>query len=71
MLAAKKFYPEGPTHVIPLLQLALPGIDPNDFKKTLVGKIEELIFFVFINICILHIACLCASICGEASKNKC
>jgi proteasome activator subunit 4 len=36
MLTARKYYPEGPTHVLPLLQLALPGIDPNDFKKTLV-----------------------------------
>ncbi|KAL1501106.1 hypothetical protein ABEB36_006493 [Hypothenemus hampei] len=27
-------YPEGPTHVIPLLLALLPGIDPNDVKKS-------------------------------------
>ena len=26
-------YKEGPTHVIPLLLLSLPGIDPNDLRK--------------------------------------
>lgn len=36
MLQSEKFYPEGKSHVLPLLNLALPGIDPNDFKKTLV-----------------------------------
>ncbi|KAL8607379.1 hypothetical protein ACOMHN_024404 [Nucella lapillus] len=36
MLSCKKYYPDGPNHVLPLLQLALPGIDSNDFKKTLV-----------------------------------
>lgn len=29
-------YPEGPTHVIPLLMATLPGIDANDFKKSFV-----------------------------------
>lgn len=29
-------YPEGPTHVIPLLMYTLPGIDANDFKKLFV-----------------------------------
>ncbi len=29
-------YPEGRNHFFPLLTLALPGIDPNDFRKTLV-----------------------------------
>ena len=37
MLSARKYYPDGPNHILPLLQLALPGIDPNDFKKTLVS----------------------------------
>ncbi|VDI21300.1 proteasome activator subunit 4 [Mytilus galloprovincialis] len=36
MLQSPKFYPEGKSHVLPLLNLALPGIDPNDFKKCLV-----------------------------------
>jgi len=29
-------YPEGPTHVVPLLMACLPAIDPNDIRKTLV-----------------------------------
>ncbi|XP_072396223.1 proteasome activator complex subunit 4-like [Diabrotica undecimpunctata] len=29
-------YPEGPTHVIPLLMELLPGIDPNDIRKSYV-----------------------------------
>lgn len=29
-------YPEGPTHVIPLLMALLPGIDPNDVRKSYV-----------------------------------
>lgn len=32
----KNGYPEGPTHVIPLLLALLPGIDPNDIRKCLV-----------------------------------
>ncbi|XP_060589859.1 proteasome activator complex subunit 4B-like [Ruditapes philippinarum] len=36
MLSAGKWYPEGRSHLIPLLNLSLPGIDPNDFKKCLV-----------------------------------
>ncbi|GFS25628.1 proteasome activator complex subunit 4, partial [Elysia marginata] len=36
MLTATQHFPEGPSHVLPLLNLALPGIDPNDFRKTLV-----------------------------------
>lgn len=31
-----KFYPQGPTHVIPLLMASLPAVDPNDLRKTLV-----------------------------------
>ncbi|RZF34164.1 hypothetical protein LSTR_LSTR003574 [Laodelphax striatellus] len=33
LLEGVKHYPEGPTHVIPLLQASLPGIDPNDVNK--------------------------------------
>uniref|UniRef100_A0A6P7GVF6 Proteasome activator complex subunit 4B-like n=1 Tax=Diabrotica virgifera virgifera TaxID=50390 RepID=A0A6P7GVF6_DIAVI len=29
-------YPEGPTHIIPLLMELLPGIDPNDVRKSYV-----------------------------------
>ncbi|XP_060526500.1 proteasome activator complex subunit 4-like [Cylas formicarius] len=29
-------YPEGPTHIIPLLIALLPGIDPNDIRKSYV-----------------------------------
>lgn len=29
-------YPEGPTQVVPFLLAVLPGLDPNDIKKTLV-----------------------------------
>ncbi|KAK7103315.1 proteasome activator complex subunit 4B-like [Littorina saxatilis] len=36
MLSARKYYPDGPSHILPLLHLSLPGIDPNDFRKTLV-----------------------------------
>ncbi|KAF5303620.1 hypothetical protein FQA39_LY09867 [Lamprigera yunnana] len=32
---AKSNYPEGPTHVFPLLTSLLPGIDPNDIMKCL------------------------------------
>uniref|UniRef100_A0A6A7FWP5 Proteasome activator complex subunit 4A-like isoform X1 n=2 Tax=Hirondellea gigas TaxID=1518452 RepID=A0A6A7FWP5_9CRUS len=28
-------FPAGPTHVLPLLKLLLPGIDPNDISKTM------------------------------------
>ncbi|CAG9857916.1 unnamed protein product [Phyllotreta striolata] len=33
---ARNNYPEGPTHVIPLLMELLPGIDPNDIRKSYV-----------------------------------
>ncbi|KAK5647619.1 hypothetical protein RI129_002511 [Pyrocoelia pectoralis] len=32
---AKNNYPEGPTHIFPLLTSLLPGIDPNDIRKCL------------------------------------
>ncbi|KAJ8723976.1 hypothetical protein PYW07_007956 [Mythimna separata] len=37
-------YPEGPTHVVPCLLAVLPGLDPNDIKKTLVSLHFILIF---------------------------
>lgn len=42
MLSSQKYFPEGPTHAIPLLQLALPGIDPNDLGKTMVRGFTNL-----------------------------
>ena len=33
-------YPAGRSHVLPLLQLVLPGVDPNDFRKALVSTKE-------------------------------
>jgi len=37
MLASTHWYPEGRLHVVPLMNLSLPGIDPNDIKKSLVS----------------------------------
>lgn len=34
MVSGHKGYTTGKTHVIPILYATLPGIDPNDFKKT-------------------------------------
>lgn len=48
MLTSPKYYPEGPSHVLPLLKLSLPGIDPNDFKKTLVSWVD----------CLFNLLCL-------------
>ena len=36
VLTSSHFYSDGPSHLLPLLQLSLPGIDPNDFKKSVV-----------------------------------
>ncbi|CAL1268746.1 unnamed protein product [Larinioides sclopetarius] len=36
LVLKNKYFPEGPTHVIPLLMAALPGIDSNDIKKCMV-----------------------------------
>ena len=44
MLSAGKWYPEGKLHILPLLNLALPGIDSNDFKKCLVYSSLPLLF---------------------------
>jgi len=37
MLAGGRWYPEGRLHIIPLMTFSLPGIDPNDIKKSLVS----------------------------------
>lgn len=51
-------YPEGPTHVIPLMIAVLPGIDPNDMKKC----------FATFNL-IVHFCALCPLVnSSEASK---
>lgn len=39
LLSGGRHYPEGPAHVLPLLMRALPGVDPNDFSKCMVGKL--------------------------------
>lgn len=36
LLGDVKGFPEGRAHLFPLLTMTLPGIDPNDYKKTLV-----------------------------------
>ncbi|XP_070577632.1 proteasome activator complex subunit 4-like isoform X2 [Ptychodera flava] len=36
LLRGGKWLPDGPTHLMPLLQLVLPGIDPNDIGKSMV-----------------------------------
>ena len=47
MLSAGKWYPEGRLHLLPLLNLSLPGIDPNDFKKCLVIMMLCLYFYMY------------------------
>nr|XP_055026346.1 proteasome activator complex subunit 4A [Misgurnus anguillicaudatus] len=36
LVAGGQRFPEGPTHMLPLLMRALPGIDPNDFRKCMI-----------------------------------
>lgn len=38
LLKGGKWLPEGPTHLLPLLNAVLPGIDPNDFTKCMVSE---------------------------------
>ncbi|XP_065838430.1 proteasome activator complex subunit 4-like [Oscarella lobularis] len=50
-LVDRKRFPEGPSHVIPLLNLVLPGIDPNDHIKTIsactfISMVASLVPFV-------------------------
>lgn len=37
LVSPSNCYPESRTHVLPLLTGALPGVDPNDFSKCMVG----------------------------------
>jgi proteasome activator subunit 4 len=41
-------YPAGKSHVLPLLQLILPGIDPNDFRKAMVSQRLLMIYMTFV-----------------------
>ncbi|XP_046888598.1 proteasome activator complex subunit 4B-like [Hypomesus transpacificus] len=36
LISTGNHYPEGRTHVLPLLMGALPGVDPNDFSKCMI-----------------------------------
>ena len=36
MLGQPDWYPEGKLHVIPIMNMCLPGIDANDIRKCLV-----------------------------------
>lgn len=44
LVSGGKWFPEGPTHMLPLLMRALPGVDPNDFSKCMVS-VQILPFF--------------------------
>lgn len=39
-------FPEGPTHMLPLLMRALPGVDPNDFSKCMVGTTDVHLYVI-------------------------
>uniref|UniRef100_A0A671QPD6 Proteasome activator complex subunit 4A n=1 Tax=Sinocyclocheilus anshuiensis TaxID=1608454 RepID=A0A671QPD6_9TELE len=46
LVAGGQRFPEGPTHMLPLLMRALPGVDPNDFSKCMVRQyIYKFVFF--------------------------
>uniref|UniRef100_A0A672JBZ7 Proteasome activator subunit 4a n=1 Tax=Salarias fasciatus TaxID=181472 RepID=A0A672JBZ7_SALFA len=36
LVSGGQHFPEGPTHMLPLLMRALPGVDPNDFSKCMI-----------------------------------
>ncbi|XP_006004010.1 proteasome activator complex subunit 4 isoform X2 [Latimeria chalumnae] len=36
LVSGGKWFPDGPTHMLPLLMRALPGVDPNDFSKCMI-----------------------------------
>ena len=42
-------YPAGRRHVLTLLQLVLPGIDPNDFRKSLASFFFFFLIYVIYN----------------------
>lgn len=44
-------FPEGPTHMLPLLMRALPGVDPNDFSKCMVRS--SMIHISLITLCLV------------------
>ncbi len=48
-------FPEGPTHMLPLLMRALPGVDPNDFSKCMV---RSSVIHVFSSHCSLFVKLL-------------
>ena len=50
LVSGEQRFPEGPTHMLPLLMRALPGVDPNDFSKCMVRS-TALLF----SICIMNV----------------
>lgn len=46
LVSGGEVYPEGPSHVIPLLMASLPAVDTNDIRKTLVFNLCDNIFFI-------------------------
>ena len=40
LVAGGEEFPAGQLHVLTLLRLALPGIDPNDFRKSMVSSLS-------------------------------
>ena len=45
LVQSNKSYSEGRSHVLPLIQLVLPGIDPNDFGKAMVSRKYDSILY--------------------------
>ena len=41
LLSSSEAFPDGPTHLIRLLMLVLPGIDANDFRKAMVSGTDS------------------------------
>ncbi|KAG9329545.1 hypothetical protein JZ751_004278 [Albula glossodonta] len=61
-------FPEGPTHMLPLLMRALPGVDPNDFSKCMVA-LEKVFNFATANIFETHVAGrMVADMCRATAK---